>query len=58
MTYKATFKCTQCGHIYEGLIMEGDFVPDLTPKRFPRCPECGGEPRDVNLIDKVINLIK
>ena len=58
MTYKATFKCTQCGHIYEGLIMEGDLVYDPTPKRFPRCPECGGEPRDVNLIDKVINLIK
>ena len=58
MTHKATFKCTQCGHIYEGLVMEGDFVPDLTPKRHPRCPKCGGEPRDVNLIDKVINLIK
>ena len=58
MTYKATFKCTQCGHIYEGLVMEGDYVPDLTSKRFPRCPKCGGEPRDLNLIDKVINLIK
>ena len=58
MTYKATFKCTQCGHIYEGLVMEGDFVPDSAPKRFPCCPKCGGEPRDVNLIDKVINLIK
>ncbi len=58
MTYEETFKCTQCGHIYKGIVMEGDLVYDPTPKRFPRCPKCGGEPKNVNLIDRVINLIK
>lgn len=44
MTYKATFKCTQCGHIYEGLVMEGDSYQTPLPRDSPAVPSVEENP--------------
>ena len=53
---RTTFKCNQCGHVFDSIYTEDGFIAKTN---FPHCPKCGSENvRKTTFIDKLLNKMK